>query len=891
MVSIMFEIFDPNLNWVGIVENYISATWAPEFRNKGTFAFSVPYTTEMRAFLLRGNYVTRRDDDHIGIIRRVVIKDDVDQQTIEVSGEFALGILGQRVVLDKSDLVGSKAAVIKKLLENNLTDPENQARKYPLVEIDSDILSVGSPEEESYNLFGTCLLAACQKIIKNTNIGIRVVLKRNASTKDPEGLVVQLYEGVDRRYSQSENTRILFSDTVDNLYGSEYEQSSEHLKNVALVLGEGEGENRVSLLVGDAEGIDRFETVVDAQGQSSDNGEITAEEYAELLKNAGRAALSYEVESFAGLIVNTSNYVYRRDYNIGDIITLYNSRIGVSVDARITGVSETEDEEGYSIIPILGADTEINDEVGQVDGEIQVKLYRKDVINNLTSDATELPLSAAMGKNLNNKIDAHSQTIGNLKPHAFSNPSTVQSTSTNTVPSDKLLKESSFSRVYDSFTDVNPSFSDTTPLLTLCAAMITGSVLRCETSTNANGVYPTSYGLLTVFKFTGISAVATFERYGSISGVLYPDFYKATIRIPDGYISPWRKLVTDYDISTVMPLSSAAASNEKVYSEKLTYDELLKKQDLQYGCLVDTRSDFSSYWGKVAEIDVSSMSVGDVNLDFFVTNNYYHKDRLGILRLGVRKRTGVSTISTNNVDLMWLTKSVSLSSSGFVAVVNGLKVSLYHKPINQYGGTRFQLVQATTAGGRHTSAYYTLYQVTNPTETALPPNDGTVTPTMLEIEVPTPTKSSSPVPKSLLDLKAPLDSPTFTGTVIVPDATVSGAAVNKGQMDAAIESGNPFNFYWGWGTSGTVAVSGDGCFQIMYVDQVNQKIYSVIVQYVFGWDAYSSLFNMSDSHAFGRIKIAAETGVVTLQTTNTIEQSTTWTDNTTVELSYRKLSS
>lgn len=34
--------------------------------------------------------------------------------------------------------------------------------------------------------------------------------------------------------------------------------------------------------------------------------------------------------------------------------------------------------------------------------------------------------------------------------------------------------------------------------------------------------------------------------------------------------------------------------------------------------------------------------------------------------------------------------------------------------------------------------------------------------------------------------KAQIDSPTFSGTVIVPSATVVGAAVNKGQMDAAI---------------------------------------------------------------------------------------------------------
>jgi hypothetical protein len=138
--------------------------------------------------------------------------------------------------------------------------------------------------------------------------------------------------------------------------------------------------------------------------------------------------------------------------------------------------------------------------------------------------------------------------------------------------------------------------------------------------------------------------------------------------------------------------------------------------------------------------------------------------------------------------------------------------------------------------------------------------------------------------------KAPLANPTFTGTVIVPDATVSGAAVNKGQMDAAIENGNPFNIGADYGLSGTVAVSGGGDFQIVVYSEDNLETYSVIMHRQGSIDSYSSLFNMSNN-VFGRIKIAKNTGVVTLQTTDTLAQPITWTDNTTAILDYRKLSS
>jgi hypothetical protein len=225
-------------------------------------------------------------------------------------------------------------------------------------------------------------------------------------------------------------------------------------------------------------------------------------------------------------------------------------------------------------------------------------------------------------------------------------------------------------------------------------------------------------------------------------------------------------------------------------SEKVVYDEFAKKQDLKYGYIVDSRPTHSNYWGKVAEIDVSSIGVGDVNLDFLVTTNYYNKNQMGILRFAVRKASGVSIVSTNYVDLNWLIKSTTLSESKYVAVIQGLKVSLYARPANQYGGTRFELLQATRTSGEHISDYYTLYEVTNPTDTELPTNDGIVTSSVLGTTAPTPTTDNSTVPKSYVDsglvLKAPLANPTFTGSVTVPTPVNDTDAATKGYVDSII---------------------------------------------------------------------------------------------------------
>lgn len=93
--------------------------------------------------------------------------------------------------------------------------------------------------------------------------------------------------------------------------------------------------------------------------------------------------------------------------------------------------------------------------------------------------------------------------FSDLKAHAFTAPSTSQNTSTTTVPSDKLLTESSFARVYRSVAEVSSSLTSTSTMIDLIGAMANNSILICQGSASIVGILPsgaTNTGVLEVIR-------------------------------------------------------------------------------------------------------------------------------------------------------------------------------------------------------------------------------------------------------------------------------------------------------------------------------------------------------------------------------------------------------
>ncbi len=168
--------------------------------------------------------------------------------------------------------------------------------------------------------------------------------------------VFVMYKGVNRSYSQNVVPYVVFSETFENLYNTEYQINTEAYANTALIGGEGEGVERTYTTVNnELSGLERIEIFVDARDLSSNKGsedEIPQAEYLRLLAERGAETLAEvaTIEGFSGEVYSNGNYDYGKDFSIGDTVTVINE-YGIKRDVIVLSSIESEDEDGKSLIP------------------------------------------------------------------------------------------------------------------------------------------------------------------------------------------------------------------------------------------------------------------------------------------------------------------------------------------------------------------------------------------------------------------------------------------------------------------------------------------------------------------------------------------------------------
>lgn len=107
-------------------------------------------------------------------------------------------------------------------------------------------------------------------------------------------------------------------------------------------------------------GLSRREIFIDARDLQSDadpDNPMTPEEYLALLVNRGRQKLAENqlVRSFsADVRTYDPTYPYGEDFQLGDIITVTDERLGITVDAVVQGVERTVSAVGESLTLTLG---------------------------------------------------------------------------------------------------------------------------------------------------------------------------------------------------------------------------------------------------------------------------------------------------------------------------------------------------------------------------------------------------------------------------------------------------------------------------------------------------------------------------------------------------------
>lgn len=329
-------ILDPSFNPLDVIDSYSSLIWATRYYTAGDFELYLPASNKMMSLLKEDYFIKRPDKKQLMQIKRVQLETDAENgDFLIVSGVSTKKIVHQRIVWNQTNLSGKAEESIHRIINENVINPVTTQRKIP-----NFILGglKGYTDTLTMQVTGDYVDTVVETICKQFKWGWDILFENGK-------LVFEVFTGQDNG--------VTFSKVFDNLIKSNYQRDKSNFANVALIAGEGEGINRRTSSINDTvSGLERYETFVDARDLSSNEGEITDDEYGYLLTQRGfeKLAEAAVIEKFDSEVEPEMTYHYGTDYDIGDIVTVTNE-YGITAKSRIIEIIESKDETGYSVIP------------------------------------------------------------------------------------------------------------------------------------------------------------------------------------------------------------------------------------------------------------------------------------------------------------------------------------------------------------------------------------------------------------------------------------------------------------------------------------------------------------------------------------------------------------
>lgn len=334
------RIYDRTLNLLGIIENQTSLLWTRKFFEPGEFELHAPITSYNLSRIQLGNIVTMHGQDEAGIIEDVQYEETNDKNEITARGRFLTAYMSYRLIVGTVNISSTIEVAMRDLL--------SRCTAIPLVELGR---LHNYKKTVSGQVTNANLLKFMKKLAKAGNIGYRFTPDFVKKT-----ITFDTFVGTDRSASQSDNNRVIFSENYDNLNRAVYQANNQSYANVAYVYGKDANGNTVSVTVGntDATGLDRREIYVEGSGVNAN--ELSSSEFYAKLRQEGQNTLNAMAmsESFECDTNASGNFAYKKDYDLGDIVTVRKSGWGMQRDLRITEILETYEHGTMTVTPTFG---------------------------------------------------------------------------------------------------------------------------------------------------------------------------------------------------------------------------------------------------------------------------------------------------------------------------------------------------------------------------------------------------------------------------------------------------------------------------------------------------------------------------------------------------------
>ena len=362
--------------WESIFEDYESIIWTVNHNDVGECEIKAP-ATEANLNLLKMNrlvmnmnkakvtvpgynvnnpraaYTTQRVNE--GCVITSVEIDDATH-TITAKGKSLEYLLTYRVDDNIRNFTGSSTTEYSKLISSVIADFDGQFGQPPifrdglLMEYSADkYRSLVSPSNVTLEASWNDYLELAQKLMSLTDeYGFRLFM---LPPQDESGERGVCFEVIALR-----NGKATFSDELDNLSGFKISKSCEGYNDGALVLGDGEGSNRIYEWfprIPEQTGINVRYVAIDARDMQSADYSSTSD-YRFALQFRGRDKKVPPVTTYEFEVDATTQFRYREDFYIGDSVNIVSRKYGVSLTAQVAQAVETYSADGYKVAISVG---------------------------------------------------------------------------------------------------------------------------------------------------------------------------------------------------------------------------------------------------------------------------------------------------------------------------------------------------------------------------------------------------------------------------------------------------------------------------------------------------------------------------------------------------------
>lgn len=296
------DVFDLELNRVGVLQTWISLVWREEYNSAGKFQVEVQQTKGAAELLKRWHYCQLRGRDTVMVIQSVQVSDN----RIIANGATALWLLDKRI--STQVISGINAETGLRSLVLNMTP-------WPCLQLGD---TYGVPDKYQQQMSDDTVLEYCKKIGTAVDMGVRI-------RRSGQALLFECYK-------PPLNPNARYSDQYGNIANAVYTVSDVKTANVAVVAGAGSGDGRVTVTVGNTEatGADRLEIYVDARDLQPAETDDDATYRATLRRRGEKKLLEC-------LRIEEVKFEVQDDRaKLGDLIMVNLSAVGLKVQVRVT---------------------------------------------------------------------------------------------------------------------------------------------------------------------------------------------------------------------------------------------------------------------------------------------------------------------------------------------------------------------------------------------------------------------------------------------------------------------------------------------------------------------------------------------------------------------------